>query len=324
MPSQREQSKLRVELLEILQERFNADGLHKIALHLEIDYDNLRGEGKVAKAVSLIEHLARREQLLELVRVGKELRPDIQWPGSVLFVIAAMTKEEAKALKKGAGFSPQELELFREFERELADIGITNWVEQYGKRRDDWRPLGQESSIWQEVLNVAAAVKPTVIPISYSDRVFAEDGEVRRATWNELADSGGIVVIDAISMFHPNIRERLRDSGLTHEKKIPVFTLSPSDALDQDHPINGPIKNYIEQWFSRMFGYLFDHTLPEEGDPECEIGISGLRSLRRWLHRTIPHVIPVVKADEDSLRAIQDKYGKRGYVSVVSGGGGKS
>ena len=261
----------------------------------------------------------------DLQELKLRLRKDFGMPYSVPFVIAAMTKKEAKALKKGADFSPQELERFREFERELADIGITNWVEQYGKRRDDWRPLGQESSIWQEVLNVAAAVEPAVIPISYSDKVFAEDEEVRRATWNELADSGGIVVIDAISMFHPNIRERLRDSGLTYEKKIPVFTLSPSDALDQDHPINGPIKNYIKQWFSRMFGYLFDHTLPEEGDPECEIGISGLRSLRRWLHRTIPHVIPVVRADEDSLRMMQGKYGEgRGVVNLVSGGGGES
>ncbi len=322
MPSQREQSKLRVELLKILQERFNADGLHKIALHLEIDYDNLRGEGKVAKAVSLIEHLARREQLLELVRVGKELRPDIQWPGSVLFVIAAMTKEEAKALKKGAGFSPQELELFREFERELADIGITNWVEQYGKRRDDWRPLGQESSIWQEVLNVAAAVKPTVKPISYSDRVFAKDGKVRRATWNKLAAFGGIVIIDAISLFHTNIREKLDASGLTHEKKVPVFTLSPFDAFALS--INGRIKKHIEQQFSRMFDYLFDHTLPEKEDPECEIGISGLRSLRRWLHRTIPHVIPVVKADEENIKAMEGKLGEGlGTGGIIFGDSGE-
>ena len=71
---------LRVSLLEILKARLNKEELGEVAFRLGIDYDDLRGESKTAKAISLIEHLAHRERLPELVQVGKELRPDIRWP----------------------------------------------------------------------------------------------------------------------------------------------------------------------------------------------------------------------------------------------------
>ncbi len=67
-------------LLEALSLFFDAEGLREIAFRLGIDYDDLRGESKTAKAVSLIEYLVHRERLPELVRVGRELRPDIRWP----------------------------------------------------------------------------------------------------------------------------------------------------------------------------------------------------------------------------------------------------
>ena len=76
----KEAESMRVKLLEILKTRFDAEGLREIAFRLGIDYDDLRGESKTAKAVSLIEYLVHRERLPELVRVGRELRPDIRWP----------------------------------------------------------------------------------------------------------------------------------------------------------------------------------------------------------------------------------------------------
>ena len=46
---------------------------------LGIDYDDLPGEGKAAKARELIEYLDRRDRIRQLVIVGRELRPDISW-----------------------------------------------------------------------------------------------------------------------------------------------------------------------------------------------------------------------------------------------------
>jgi len=44
-----------------------------------VDYESLPGEGKRAKVRELIVYLERRGRLPELVKMGRELRPDVSW-----------------------------------------------------------------------------------------------------------------------------------------------------------------------------------------------------------------------------------------------------
>lgn len=67
-------------LRELLVEHFDAEELRLLAFDLGIDPDNVSGSGKEAKAQSLLEHLAHRGQLSELLDRVRYLRPNVNWP----------------------------------------------------------------------------------------------------------------------------------------------------------------------------------------------------------------------------------------------------
>lgn len=69
----------RLELLEILAERFDQEELRTLCFYLGIDYDAVKGEGKEGKARELIAYLDRRNKIPSLIEVGQQLRPDIPW-----------------------------------------------------------------------------------------------------------------------------------------------------------------------------------------------------------------------------------------------------
>ncbi len=77
------EAKLRERLLQILEERFDEPELRRIAFSIlgGGSYDNLRGESKPEKALSLLEHVEFRGRADELIAYIKEFRPDIDLQG---------------------------------------------------------------------------------------------------------------------------------------------------------------------------------------------------------------------------------------------------
>jgi hypothetical protein len=70
---------LRTKLYRILVDRFNLEELRTLCFCVEIAYDNLGGEGIEAKVRELISYLERRGRIAELLRIVKQMRPDISW-----------------------------------------------------------------------------------------------------------------------------------------------------------------------------------------------------------------------------------------------------
>lgn len=66
-------------LRQILTDRFDEEELRTLCFELGIDYDDLPGRGKAAKARELASYFGRRKQIPKCVEVGKQLRPDILW-----------------------------------------------------------------------------------------------------------------------------------------------------------------------------------------------------------------------------------------------------
>ena len=87
--------KILIELHQILVERFNEGELRTLCFHLGVDYDSLPGEGKADKARELVAYLERRNRIPELVRAGKQLRPDVAWGARL-----EMTKEALSEFQK--------------------------------------------------------------------------------------------------------------------------------------------------------------------------------------------------------------------------------
>lgn len=75
------QRKYMTGLRQILTTRFDEGELRTLCFDLELDYDKLPGSGKANIARELISYLNRRERMHELIEVGKQLRPDIDWEG---------------------------------------------------------------------------------------------------------------------------------------------------------------------------------------------------------------------------------------------------
>lgn len=64
----------------ILIEKFNEEELRTIAGDLNVNYDSLLGKGQESKARELVSFLELGNQIPELIRIGKQQRPDISWP----------------------------------------------------------------------------------------------------------------------------------------------------------------------------------------------------------------------------------------------------
>ena len=69
-----------IEIRKILIDRFNAGEMRTLALDLGVNYEDLPDSGKANKARELVEFLERRNQILELVKLGQERRPKVKWP----------------------------------------------------------------------------------------------------------------------------------------------------------------------------------------------------------------------------------------------------
>jgi hypothetical protein len=71
-----------VGLRQILEGSFNESELRTLCFDLHIDYDSLPGQSKGDKARELVAYLHRRGRIPELVRVGRQSRPDVHWGGT--------------------------------------------------------------------------------------------------------------------------------------------------------------------------------------------------------------------------------------------------
>lgn len=67
-------------LHQLLNYYFNDNELQDMCLELDVDYENLGGSGKSAKARELLKFMQRRQSLNQIVELGKQARPHVNWP----------------------------------------------------------------------------------------------------------------------------------------------------------------------------------------------------------------------------------------------------
>ena len=62
-----------------LNQHFGSEDLKELLFALGLEWDDLPGETKGAKVRQMIKYYQRREALSELIEIGRELRPDVDW-----------------------------------------------------------------------------------------------------------------------------------------------------------------------------------------------------------------------------------------------------
>ncbi len=72
------------QLRQLLVDHFNEGELRTLCFDLGVDYENLPPGGKADKARELVAHLERRNQIPELLEMGRRLRPDVDWSQTYL------------------------------------------------------------------------------------------------------------------------------------------------------------------------------------------------------------------------------------------------
>jgi hypothetical protein len=75
----REMAMNRSTLYELLIRYFDEEELRTVCFKLEVEYDNLRGEGSQAKARELIKYLDRRDRISDLVEICERERSNVSW-----------------------------------------------------------------------------------------------------------------------------------------------------------------------------------------------------------------------------------------------------
>jgi hypothetical protein len=124
-------------------------------------------------------------------------------------------------------------------------------------------------------------------PEFIADSFFSDNHLERSKSIHSLRDFGGVLVIDAISMFHPRLSTRIIKSSIDAYDHIAVVVVSPIDVTTQ--PVLENLNKYIEDNFNENMGQAYTrfHT---ELDHLCEIDLGNLRSLKRWFFRAIPEM----------------------------------
>ena len=276
----------------------------------------------------------------------QDLYPDVQQElmekVEVPFLIAAMTRAEAATLFDETVFNDpnstrSQLTAFQKFQAELARQELQNLQTCYSSDvREEWGPsYCTDGSIQQVIDDILTNLnekirRPSNLPILtrkfISNSFFSDDHLERANAIRELRYLGGVLVIDAISMFHPQLNDRISKSSISAYDHVAILVVSPIDVTAQD--INKGLNDCIEDNFSKSMeqSYTRFHT---EFDQLCEIDLGNLRSLKRWFFRAIPEAVSLIEKGDTFLAENRMRFRKsrgndqpRGMQKALPGLGG--
>ncbi len=273
------------------------------------------------------------EQLKQLIlEFDSQLQNEIEIP----FVIVAMTKSEVEGLtKKITSNQGQTLELELEKFQKIINLiqkdGRNFFVAHYSNLREEWKPFTlEQESIKTVITNIISDINsfyessniPWIKPIFVSEDFLGDDYNRRIDIWNNLRQSGCVIIVDAISLFHPQVRETLLQAQITSKENVTILVLSPVNPyeIEANKLLEEIIRHRMQAAFSR-----FDKNF----DKFCEIGIGNLRTIKRWFFSIIPETIENITNQKPLLQNRQvfsrtmDSEGKSGYEELIFGKTGK-
>lgn len=261
------------------------------------------------RAVDLNNPITLKEKVHELAdSVKGELPPrDVDAIG-LPFVAVAMTRKEADDLASEAIFdnpevAPIERERFGALREALEEHGISDLPSCYGESRNEWQPLTADQTTIRNIiesvvnrLNDDRQQKerlPIIRPQYFSTEFLSPDDEWRGRTWDQLEELGCVLVVDAISMFHPLLRQtflrsQFLGSSVGAGGRISLVVVSPlsSNILKVNQLLEQELCSHMQRAFDRFAIHL---------DQFCEFGVGDPRHLRRWLFSILPETAKAVQ-----------------------------
>jgi hypothetical protein len=271
-------------LRRILEERFSLEELKTLASDLGVNYDRLPHETLPQFSVELVRYFEREGNPSRLVTAVQSQRPDAFPPRSVeiKFVVAAMLQGEAGALISGDVLQGEAYDEFQQFLGLFSKTEIDSWLTHYDEKdRNEWqlhvcpdcaiKNIAQTAQeiVQSNLLGKLLNLRPC------SDAFFNEkDEDQQTKIWKELRVSEHVMIVDAISVFHPRIRDALLQSQAQAQASIVV--ISPFDC--NTHTAQGKLEDAVRRHLKHAFA-----RFNADYDDSCEIGVGNERALKRWL-----------------------------------------
>jgi hypothetical protein len=216
----------------------------------------------------------------------------------VPLVIAAMNEEEATKLCNDPNLILDEMggNALKKFEELCAALPQPLWVG-YGPTREQWRSPGLQSTVAalsEQALERLArvgnsklrgrAVKLQRYPLDPLVKKLDQLREVYR----QMADQGCIMVVDELSLFHPDVRRAVKNSPMVSSRNTAILTVSPFD--NEVRPPQQILRNELKAELAGIFD-----RFATDFDPQCELGVGDECRLRRWLHQSLPETLQALR-----------------------------
>jgi hypothetical protein len=190
------------------------------------------------------------------------------------------------------------------------------WTTRYGQSRSAWRPFANVDETIEQVLSDAVdkinrnanRLRGRTIRLQpYPLDALVQDNLAMWPIYRDIARRGCLVVVDELSLFNEQVRQAFVTSPLRDGEQVAFVTLSPFDptAVYPHARIRMQLDEYLAQ-ATKRFGEVFD--------PLCEMGVPERRRLDRWLYRSLPGAVEMLreaKQDPEKLRDFSDELGVR-------------
>jgi hypothetical protein len=270
---------------------------------------NLRKSQEIIEVFQSISHsLESGNNLREVFRTSRNrfitidpsMKEYLRFLGyEINIVLLVMNHSEAEELDSESVFSDYNIELqqnFQTLKRNLNDHGVTDWVEHYQSTSEQWQPFNTDRrNITQLIDEVIEDVKSGSIIVSkFIDiRKLNEDNPNSLKLLKKLRDEGCIIIMDVISMQHPEMQRLFKSTALDASSNTLLLMVAPIHSVfDVVKSITGVIKQRIDLEFYRRL------TL---SDGKC-MKTADNHIFRNWLIGKVPSLLLVPETENVSDR----------------------
>jgi hypothetical protein len=240
----------------------------------------------------------RAAETAQLLKKVRDAIPSIP----VNIVVVAMTRAEADNLESGRVFENLPPEWRQGFDSIRSGLP-TDWLERYGATSEDWVPFAGAGCISFLIGNeIRSLNKPPrfVLRSTFVD-IRSLPEKPYRQTLLGLRESGCLVVLDAISAWHPHLQASFRNSSLDVSPTSMVVRVSPHETLDSVLQILGFL---LREWLSCEFFQRANIDL----DEKCAT-VMQLLDFRRWIVNRLRQSVPGVSAQKSEIRPFINNLG---------------
>jgi hypothetical protein len=206
------------------------------------------------------------------------------------FAVVSMNSKQAIELDSRVMFPDDTMK--EKFNKLLDSWGIHNLTHFYNDNGNLWKQIpGMGQDIRKIIYNLVDELNEehkgalTISPKDISENFLSRNVNKKRQARLELEKSGGLVFIDVLSLFHPEIQHilQIQSKVLTQHNSVALVVISPiaKDALETQEFVKEQI--YRQDFINDAFNYFENHL-----DPRYEFGIDEICKLRRWLFSNLP------------------------------------